>query len=307
VHGLEITSGRDLDLLTLGQKDALLVLRTICKMAMKDGSDDLLSRTKLLSLELLQGCLESVNYAFTTNFPFIDLVKAYLCYALLRSCVSPNAAVFQFAVNIFLIMMQRYRDSLKAELGIFFNLIVLRSLETDCPLHQRTAVLKMLEKACNDPQMLADIFVNYDCDLDATNLFERMVNSLSRLAQGTPNGDPNVAIVSQTIALKSSALQCLVSVLRSLGTWTSKQRGNGPVFPDLSVPEHEDNADGVNADGTDLEVKDDTKTVTQADEFEKAKAMKVTMESAVAKVLDFVWCLYRCMDYDAKQVLSNRS
>jgi hypothetical protein len=32
VHGLEITSGRDLDLLTLGQKDALLVLRTICKV-----------------------------------------------------------------------------------------------------------------------------------------------------------------------------------------------------------------------------------------------------------------------------------
>ncbi|KAG0608013.1 hypothetical protein M758_8G071400 [Ceratodon purpureus] len=275
--------GRDLDLLTLGQKDALLVLRTICKMAMKDGSDDLLSRTKLLSLELLQGCLESVNYAFTTNFPFIDLVKAYLCYALLRSCVSPTAAVFQLAVNIFFIMMQRYRDSLKAELGIFFNLIVLRSLDTDCPPHQRTAVLKMLEKACNDPQMLADIFVNYDCDLDATNLFERMVNSLSRLAQGTPDGDPNVAIASQNIALKSSALQCLVSVLRSLGTWTSKQRGNGPVFPDLSVPEREDNVDGVNAAGTDLEVNDDTKTITQTDEFEKAKALKVTKESAVAK------------------------
>jgi len=33
----------------------------------------------------------------------------------------------------------------------------------------------MLEKACIDPQMLADIFVNYDCDLEATNLFERMV------------------------------------------------------------------------------------------------------------------------------------
>ena len=31
---------------------------------------------------------------------------------------------------------------LQAELGIFFNLIVLRSLETDCPLHQRTTVLK---------------------------------------------------------------------------------------------------------------------------------------------------------------------
>lgn len=168
------------------------------------------------------------------------------------------------------------------------------------------------------------------------------VNSLSRLAQGSPNGDPYAANASQNIALKSSALQvshtrvevmcwnvfffqfiphimwhytytgifistapillfivtwllmsstflcclqCLVGVLRSLGTWTSKLRGNGPVFPDLSVPELEVHADGVSADGTNLEVKDDTKPVTQADEFEKAKALKVTMESAVAKVL----------------------
>ncbi|XP_024402161.1 brefeldin A-inhibited guanine nucleotide-exchange protein 5 isoform X2 [Physcomitrium patens] len=275
--------GKDLDLLTLGQKDALLVLRTISKMAMKDGSDDLLNRTKLLSLELLQGCLESVSHAFTTNFAFIELVKAYICYALLRSCVSPTAAVFQLAVNIFFIMMQRYRTSLKAELGILFNLIVLRSLDIDCPLHQKSAVLKMVGKACDDPQMLTDIFVNYDCDLEATNLFERMVNSLSRLAQATVSGDLNAANASQSIALKASALQCLVSVLRSLGTWTSKQRGNRPVFPDLSVAEVEVDGDGMNGDGSDVEVKDDTKSVTQGDEFEKAKALKVSLESGIAK------------------------
>lgn len=33
----------------------------------------------------------------------------------------------------------------------------------------------MLEKACIDIQVLADNFVKYDCDLEATNLFERMV------------------------------------------------------------------------------------------------------------------------------------
>ena len=58
------------------------------------------------------------------------------------------------------------------------------------------------------------------------------------------------------------------------------------MFPDLSVPDLV--PIGVNADGTDLEVKDDTKAVSQADEFEKAKALKVTMESAVTKVLDCV-------------------
>lgn len=33
----------------------------------------------------------------------------------------------------------------------------------------------MLEKVCKDPQMLADVFVNYDCDLEGPNLFERTV------------------------------------------------------------------------------------------------------------------------------------
>lgn len=84
-------------------------------------------------------------------------------------------------------------------------------------------------------------------------------------------------------------MQCLVGVLRSLGIWTSKQRGNGPVFPDLTAPEVKAHADGANTDGTDAEVKDDAKPVTQADEFEKAKALKVTMGSAVAKVLAS-WC-----------------
>lgn len=74
-------------------------------------------------------------------------------------------------------------------------------------------------------------------------------------------------------------------MLRSLGTWTSKQRANGIVFPDLSATELQVFTTGVSAEGTEIEVKDESKATTQADEFEKAKALKVTMESAVAKVL----------------------
>jgi len=34
---------------------------------------------------------------------------------------------------------------------------------------------RMLEKVSRDPQMLVDIYVNYDCNPSAPNLFERMV------------------------------------------------------------------------------------------------------------------------------------
>ncbi len=35
-----------------------------------------------------------------------------------------------------------------------------------------------------DAQCVVDIYVNYDCDLNAANIFERLVNDLSKIAQG---------------------------------------------------------------------------------------------------------------------------
>lgn len=35
-----------------------------------------------------------------------------------------------------------------------------------------------------DAQSVVDIYLNYDCDLSLSNIFERLVMDLSRLAQG---------------------------------------------------------------------------------------------------------------------------
>lgn len=116
----------------------------------------------------------------------------------------------------------------------------------------------MLEKICKDSQMLVDLYVNYDCDLNAPNLFERMVflhfhyfkglilsypspicflfaipfmfficlvnilvccfliqvTTLSKIAQGTQNADPNSVAMSQMGSIKASSLQ--VSHLKCL-------------------------------------------------------------------------------------------
>ena len=35
-----------------------------------------------------------------------------------------------------------------------------------------------------DAQCVVDIYVNYDCDLSLANIFERLINDLSKIAQG---------------------------------------------------------------------------------------------------------------------------
>jgi brefeldin A-inhibited guanine nucleotide-exchange protein len=55
-------------------------------------------------------------------------------------------------------------------------MIVLRVLENvaQANVPQKTVVLKFLDKLCVDSQIIVDIFVNYDCDVDASNIFERL-------------------------------------------------------------------------------------------------------------------------------------
>ncbi|KAK1263102.1 Brefeldin A-inhibited guanine nucleotide-exchange protein 5 [Acorus gramineus] len=269
--GKKISRGIDLESMTVGQRDALLMFRTLCKMGMKEESDEVTTKTRLLSLELLQGLLESVSHSFTKNFHFIDSVKAYLSYVLLRASVSASPVVFQHATGIFTVLLLRFRESLKGEIGVFFPLIILRSLDSfDSPLNQRSSVLRMLEKVCRDPQMLADIFVNYDCDLEAPNLFERMVNALSRIAQGTLSTDPNSTTASQIATIKGSSLQCLVSVLKSLVEW-EKLRSGAEKHGNLiqSLEEEVSREPSVREDSP--------------NQFEKAKAQKSTMEAAISE------------------------
>ncbi|KHN17773.1 brefeldin A-inhibited guanine nucleotide-exchange protein 5-like [Glycine soja] len=270
--GKKITRGIDLESMSIVQRDALLVFRTLCKMGMKEDNDEVTTKTRILSLELLQGLLEGVSHSFTKNFHFIDSVKAYLSYALLRASVSQSPVIFQYATGIFLVLLLQFRESLKGEIGIFFPLIVLRPLDgLEFPVNQKLSVLRMLEKVCKDPQMLVDIFVNYDCDLEAPNLFERMVTTLSKIAQGTQNTDPNSAAVSQTASIKGSSLQGLVSVLKSLVDWEQSHKELEKI--------KNNQQEGISAgDSSEIRSREDVTS-----DFEKAKAHKSTLEAAIAE------------------------
>nr|XP_009397789.1 PREDICTED: brefeldin A-inhibited guanine nucleotide-exchange protein 5-like [Musa acuminata subsp. malaccensis] len=274
--GKKISRGIDLDSMSVVQRDALLLFRTLCKMGMKEESDEVTTKTRLLSLELLQGLLEGVSQSFTKNFHFIDSVKAYLSYALLRASVSSSPAVFQHATGIFAVLLLRFRESLKGEIGVFFPLIILKPLESnESALGQRTTVLRMLEKVCKDSQMLADIFVNYDCDLQAPNLFELMVNALSRIAQGTLTTDPSSVGLMQVASAKGSSLQCLVSLLKSLVDWEKLRREFIKHYNIVRSPE-DDVLARESVTGNELKNQDDG-----LNQFEKAKAHKSTMEAVI--------------------------
>ncbi|KAH6757481.1 HOPM interactor 7 [Perilla frutescens var. hirtella] len=271
--GEKATRGMVHENMSVGQRDALLLFRTLCKMGMREDSDEVTTKTRILSLELLQGLLEGVSYSFSRNFQFIDSIRAHLSYTLLRASVTQSPVIFQYATGIFAVLLLQFRESLKAEIGVFFPVIILRSLDGS-DLNHKFTVLRMLEKVCKDPQMLVDLYVNYDCDLEAPNLFERTISILSKIAQGTQNVDPKSPTTSQAGSIKTSSLQGLVNVLKSLVVWEKSHRDS-----DKQNKGKESFEEGVSSGGSD----ESKSREDPSSNFEKLKAHKSTIEAVVSE------------------------
>uniref|UniRef100_A0A8D0HQT5 ARF guanine nucleotide exchange factor 2 n=1 Tax=Sphenodon punctatus TaxID=8508 RepID=A0A8D0HQT5_SPHPU len=208
------------------QKDAFLVFRSLCKLSMKplgDGPPDPKShelRSNIVSLQLLLSVLQNAGPVFRTHEMFINAIKQYLCVALSKNGVSSVPDVFELSLAIFLTLLSNFKTHLKMQIEVFFKEIFLNILETSSSsFEHKWMVIQTLTRICADAQCVVDIYVNYDCDLNAANIFERLVNDLSKIAQGRSGHELGMTPL-QELSLRKKGLECLVSILKCMVEWS---------------------------------------------------------------------------------------
>ncbi|KAI8028527.1 Brefeldin A-inhibited guanine nucleotide-exchange protein 2 [Camellia lanceoleosa] len=253
-----------------------LVFRALCKLSMKTPpkealADPQLMRGKIVALELLKILLENAGAVFRTSERFLGAIKQYLCLSLLKNSSSTVMIVFQLSCSIFISLVSRFRAGLKAEIGVFFPMIVLRVLENVAQpnFQQKMIVLRFLEKLCVDSQILVDIFLNYDCDVNSANIFERMVNGLLKTAQGVPPGVATTLLPPQEATMKLEAMKCLVDILKSMGDWMNKQLHSDPH----SLKKFEGPAEGSDSHS------EASSEVSDASTIEQRRAYKLELQA----------------------------
>lgn len=224
------------------QKDAFLVFRALCKLSMKplpDGQPDPKShelRSKVLSLHLLLSILQNAGPVFRSNEMFIMAIKQYLCVALSRNGVSSVPEVFELSLSIFVALLSNFKAHLKKQIEVFFKEIFLNILEaTSSSFEHKWMVIQALCRICADAQSVVDIYVNYDCDFSAANLFERLVNHLSKIGQGRQPLELG-ATPTQEKSMRIRGLECLVSILKCMVEWSKDLYVNPNLQTTLGEP-----------------------------------------------------------------------
>lgn len=235
------------------QKDAFLVFRSLCKLSMKplpEGPPDPKShelRSKILSLQLLLSILQNAGPVFRTNDMFTNAIKQYLCVALSKNGVSTVPEVFELSLAIFVTLLSNFKTHLKMQIEVFFKEIFLNILETSSSsFEHKWMVIQALTRICADAQSVVDIYINYDCDLALANIFERLVNDLSKIAQGVELG----ASINQEKSMRVKGLDCLVSILKCMVEWSRDLYVNPSPQTNLASSPGQEKIDGDSGKGS---------------------------------------------------------
>jgi len=219
-------------------KDAFLLFRSLCIMSMKANQEDSSSSAnsladaialpnKLLSLELILHILQQSGPAFRSGENFLQVIRNYLCVSLLRNCTVHVGSVIGLSLQIFVALMEGFKNHLKSEMEVFVTNVFLRILESENSSYDhKLRVLEVFHSICLDSRALVELFINYDCDMDAIDLFRRIVDGFAKVAKNPslPQGRGTVDFISsagkRAIAeeqhLRMMGLEGLVVILKAL-------------------------------------------------------------------------------------------
>jgi len=180
-------------------------------------------RSKLLSLQLLLSVVQGAGPVFRQHPVFLSVVRQCLCVALSRDGASPVTEVAELSLALFLALLNNFKTQLKKQIEVFFREIFLNILENPgSTFDHHWLVMQALTRICADAQSVVDLYVNYDCDLSAANIFERLVNVLSKIAQGRQVVEllRTTSTPAQEKALRVKGLECLVTILKCMVEWS---------------------------------------------------------------------------------------
>lgn len=195
--------------------DAYLMFQDLVQLVNADQPYWLIGMTEMtrtFGLELLESVLTNFSSVFYQHPEFSFLLKERVC-ALVIKLFSPNikyrsslpASIHQatpldkpyFPISMRLlrvvsVLIQKYHSLLVTECEIFLSLIV-KFLDPDKPVWQRSLALEVLHKMTVQPDLLKSFCECYDLKDHATNIFQDIVNSLGAYVQSLFVMAPNTA------------------------------------------------------------------------------------------------------------------
>lgn len=159
------------------------------------------------SLSLINICLESGGTVLSTMKPLVTILRVDLCRHLLRISQSEDIEIFSLTLRVVYNLFMSIKDHMKIQLEVFLTSVHLRILKSSSVVStaKEEMALESLLEFCREPSLMHDLYVNYDCDVQCTNLFDLIVTTLCKKAFPSGGFPSNISSASSGSSVLSTA------------------------------------------------------------------------------------------------------
>ncbi|EGG23568.1 Arf guanyl-nucleotide exchange factor [Cavenderia fasciculata] len=170
--------------------------------------------TRLLCLNLINIIIQNRGELLEDIPDIMDIVKDDLFKSLLLNLQSKSIPIFSLTMRIFFNLFVSLRKTLKAQFEEFFNVLLRTIIDKSSQEYVRNMTelyelaLEGLRDFCKLPLAMADLFINYDCELYCTNIFETLCKILYK--NSFPLGSGNLT------SLHILSLENLLAIIQSI-------------------------------------------------------------------------------------------
>jgi golgi-specific brefeldin A-resistance guanine nucleotide exchange factor 1 len=132
------------------------------------------------SLMLVNIALETLTDNLTETE--INILQNDVCKFLLGWSTSHDLVILSLTMRVIFNLFQTISNHLKVPLEVFLTSVHLRILEHSTSNEEREVALESLLEFCQEPALMKDLYLNYDCDVNCTNLFAQICATLGEVA-----------------------------------------------------------------------------------------------------------------------------
>jgi hypothetical protein len=198
---------------------------------------------KPLHLENIKFFLSLINIALEAGGPglgeietLVAILRGDVCRHLLNCSQSDDLGVFSLSLRVVFNLFASIKNHMKVQLEVFLTSVHLRILHPSASssstvpasqtfiLAREELALESLLEFCREPSLMYDIYTNYDCDMQCTNLFDLIVSTLC--CRASPSGlsmkfSPTLSVPNSPISLNilnRLAVEGVLVILHTVAT-----------------------------------------------------------------------------------------
>eukprot|EP00742_Colponemidia_sp_Colp-10_P009616 GILJ01010503.1.p1 GENE.GILJ01010503.1~~GILJ01010503.1.p1 ORF type:complete len:1514 (+),score=239.29 GILJ01010503.1:28-4569(+) len=134
---------------------------------------------RVLGLSVINVALETGGESIGKFPQLVSVIQDDICKSLLQNSRTDNLIILASTLRVVFNLFKTIKQHLKVQLEVFFNSIHLRIAESaSSSFEQRELALESLLEFCREPSLMLELYMNYDCDVQCTNLFETLCRFL---------------------------------------------------------------------------------------------------------------------------------